>query len=822
MAIEYTLGGDEDRWVFPAELDGLSLTDAGLLDPVGLGGLGALEVPSASQLLKRPAPSFSAKQVAFKAAPAGFKPSTAKSAGFTQPKTGSVALVANSKSGTTGPAQDAKAVVKAAEKAAQASLVDERPQEVSTGASPDKAKASSVAVKASAANAKAATELWVDQVVKTVAASTDSPKKAKVSSTKAAALLSVMPAALKAKVKEVAAGGFLGGAVGERAKAVTKQMAVNVAKAQALTDSASKEYDLETAAETKKTAGKYFAAAVLDRARLERLRLASLVKVGALVKREESKALIRESERSSAGSGPAFLAAARKANEQAKDADRVYREMMTQPLDVPGVQEAIQAAQDDGDARDEIQRRAEVRIYGDHEQETPPRAYAPHATVRGIPDGDVPFSPSRISRGALSIMLPTLAGFDDDVDEEVEAASYLTGQLGDMPDVARAVQAAALGGLPTVDSLKADALDAGKAKVSEMIPGMVSAIARESERQAFQEFLDRNPFNGRNDDSRINYHSTVLLAGDNPTITGPDAFRFEDTVVTVRGFDGAPSGDVPAVRIWIRLNNRPASGKVRVTMHPAGTGELGVATQVLAVHPENSPFERAQMGRLLATSNNRGGIANSTWVPVDVIKSPGIAEAWGISGKRAAVGIVGNTFGQSTLDPESELAKARKQVEQAQEANRQLVARCAVDPTGPDCADLRRRRGGADSAPGGADGEFPMGYVAAGAGLLVLLVGGAFYLKKRKAGGGAPSRAMVRVVPNSAVSVEGLSSKAETLRQIRKYARRAAAARVQGRMSRAIQDENFVDTLVRQAEREGWGDEAFRAETAAQQAGSRR
>lgn len=151
-----------------------------------------------------------------------------------------------------------------------------------------------------------------------------------------------LPPLLMKKVREVASGGFIGGKVGRRAKAVRESFLEKANRLKVIDQQKKRTSSPTRIAELDNTARKVFVASMIDRARIERFRQASVLKTYSLVKISEA----RRHERIAFGKTGSErrrheVSAAKNAALSAK-AQKCFELMLMTAMEVPALRDIIQ------------------------------------------------------------------------------------------------------------------------------------------------------------------------------------------------------------------------------------------------------------------------------------------------------------------------------------------------------------------------------------------------------------------------------------------------------------------------------------------------
>ena len=603
-------------------------------------------------------------------------------------------------------------------------------------------------------------------------------------------LVQALPAAVLAKAEEVADGGFVGGPIGEKAKEAEAQVLLDAQKSVALEAEAAKTPDPRDRAQLENAAGEAKARVLINRARVERFRVASALLVSSEVRKIEAD---RQGRMAAVTSGPARerhrgLA---KANARlATDSKGTAKNLLTTPLDVPGLADQVAAMQEPTDTAAAIFTSARPNVYLGRPQGNVPMHQAVQARVTGVPSFAVPFLQQHRygQRGPVT----ALQGLGEVSESPRISRLAYQGKVA----AANVIAGASRHGAGNLIQSSAGMLASLKHRRMAGLAGLGDLGAMTAAQRAaafwpagtkfapYAQGKDPNVYVPLSELAIKDFQMVGSPYGDGGPI-GEEQIRQDYYIRLVRG---APGG------VYISFAHASGSNVYYVTVNkPTGTipGSRRMSRKANA-QATKSVFQRE--------------IPNSTWVKVTfpshwmpIVVQPdktvglprvGFNDAANVAARKRYGWVVGQpgTPGWQVM------------VEQGRALVEEQIRATTVQQEV--WAEEAKKTGKGPSVPGAEEGEFPWGYVAAGVGALAV-VGGALYWRSRQGG------------------LSGVPSLKQALATIRRYSKKAALARLKGNIPKAMADERFVDGLVQSLERIGAGSQAMKAEEAGQQAASR-
>lgn len=187
-----------------------------------------------------------------------------------------------------------------------------------------------------AVNQAKAPKNWLDRAMQTAA-------KAQETDFTAAAIAPATEVAHPAfvrKAKEIQQGGFIGGEVGRKANQVVQQLKGRVAKVkQLVVQGAKASQNVKAGIESQ--VKKEVANIIVDRARIERFRFASVLKLYSLHKQALAKKDLSEIANGNATDRAKLVASAEQNMKLSKRTNEAFKSLMTKPLQIPGMSEVL-------------------------------------------------------------------------------------------------------------------------------------------------------------------------------------------------------------------------------------------------------------------------------------------------------------------------------------------------------------------------------------------------------------------------------------------------------------------------------------------------
>lgn len=182
------------------------------------------------------------------------------------------------------------------------------------------------------------------------------------------------------KAKELARGGFIGGVIGQKGKALQKSVLKSVAEAMKANETA-KTAPVGDAGLLRTKANELMAKAAVDRIRIDRLRAASTLKFYELLKKREAKDKEQKAAVAGGMSRYRLEKEAAQAKTLAKKSAAAISDLLAQPMSVTGLSTFVRAASERVTIRDDIK----ARTGKDFPKIQPPRLPFARGREAGVP-----------------------------------------------------------------------------------------------------------------------------------------------------------------------------------------------------------------------------------------------------------------------------------------------------------------------------------------------------------------------------------------------------------------------------------------------------
>jgi len=164
-----------------------------------------------------------------------------------------------------------------------------------------------------------------------------------------------VPGIVKDKAKEIANGGFIGGKVGEKAKAVQQNLLSNEAEYKRLqAQMAQGQMNTSDSTALKTQMNRLAGKLIEDRARIERFRIASTLSLYGIVKRSEERNQQTLAAKTSGSEQERHLVQAAQHRKLADNAEAGAKALLTQPLEVPGLTKVMETLNTPSTLKDQI------------------------------------------------------------------------------------------------------------------------------------------------------------------------------------------------------------------------------------------------------------------------------------------------------------------------------------------------------------------------------------------------------------------------------------------------------------------------------------